>query len=118
MSCFELDRVVELARQDKRVYGSRMTGAGFGGCTVTLLKREAVPETQRRMQVREERGKRMEGGRERYSLHSLSLSLFRKDILMRKVRRWKQPFSWPLHRQELVLSKTSNCKKIPIKRYF
>ena len=73
VSCFELDRVVELARQDEQVYGSRMTGAGFGGCTVTLLKREAVPETQRRMQVREER---MEGGRERYSLHSLYLYHF------------------------------------------
>ena len=51
VSCFELDRLVELARQDERVYGSRMTGAGFGGCTVTLLKKEAVTETQKRIQV-------------------------------------------------------------------
>lgn len=42
VSCAELDELVNLARQDKGVYGSRMTGGGFGGCTVTLLKAEAV----------------------------------------------------------------------------
>jgi len=33
----ELDELVELARQCDGVYGSRMTGGGFGGCTVTLV---------------------------------------------------------------------------------
>ncbi len=40
VSCKELDILVRLAKNFPGVYGSRMTGAGFGGCTVTLLKRE------------------------------------------------------------------------------
>ena len=39
VSCEELDKLVELARGFDGVYGSRMTGGGFGGCTVTLVKR-------------------------------------------------------------------------------
>jgi galactokinase len=35
---------VEIARSSKGVYGSRLTGGGFGGCTVTLVKRENVHE--------------------------------------------------------------------------
>ena len=53
VSCNELDTLVELARQDtERVYGSRMTGAGFGGCTVTLLEESAINDTIKRMEVR------------------------------------------------------------------
>ena len=50
MSCTELDTLVDLARNiglDGGVYGSRMTGGGFGGCTVSLIKRaesEAIIE--------------------------------------------------------------------------
>ena len=29
------------------VFGSRMTGGGFGGCTVTVLERDAVPHATR-----------------------------------------------------------------------
>ena len=47
VSCRELDVMVELARQVEGVYGSRMTGAGFGGCTVSLVKDSAVEEFQR-----------------------------------------------------------------------
>lgn len=38
----ELDTLAELAWQVDGVIGSRMTGAGFGGCTVSLVKDEAI----------------------------------------------------------------------------
>ncbi|EME31865.1 Galactokinase [Galdieria sulphuraria] len=42
VSCKELDLLVDLASSVPGVYGSRMTGGGFGGCTVTLLKRSSL----------------------------------------------------------------------------
>lgn len=42
VSCAELDLMVELARNIEGVYGARMTGGGFGGCTVTLVQDECV----------------------------------------------------------------------------
>jgi galactokinase len=42
VSCGELDTLVELSLQAPGVLGARMTGAGFGGCTVALVKRENV----------------------------------------------------------------------------
>ncbi len=37
VSCFELDTMVEEASRVKGVLGSRMTGAGFGGCTISIV---------------------------------------------------------------------------------
>lgn len=37
-----LDAMVEISRERPGVLGSRMTGAGFGGCTVTLLRADAL----------------------------------------------------------------------------
>lgn len=40
----ELDTITDAARQVKGCIGSRMTGAGFGGCNVSIVKNEAVEE--------------------------------------------------------------------------
>ncbi len=42
VSCRELDILVEAARSVDGVAGARMTGGGFGGCTVSLVRREAL----------------------------------------------------------------------------
>jgi galactokinase len=42
VSCAELDLMVNLAAEMKGVYGARMTGGGFGGCTVNLVRHEDV----------------------------------------------------------------------------
>jgi galactokinase len=42
VSCAELDFLVDTALGIHGVYGSRMTGGGFGGCTVTMLQPEAA----------------------------------------------------------------------------
>lgn len=43
----ELDSMAEAAWQVKGVLGSRMTGGGFGGCTVSLVRDEAIDEFKR-----------------------------------------------------------------------
>lgn len=42
VSCPELDQLVDLAIGFPGVYGSRMTGGGFGGCTVTLVRKDSA----------------------------------------------------------------------------
>ena len=42
VSCDELDFLVDAALAIEGVYGSRMTGGGFGGCTVTMLRSDAA----------------------------------------------------------------------------
>ena len=38
ISCAELDLMVELAHESGEILGARMTGGGFGGCTINLMK--------------------------------------------------------------------------------
>ena len=40
VSCKEIDTLVELAQGFEGVYGSRLTGGGFGGCTVSLVRED------------------------------------------------------------------------------
>jgi galactokinase len=47
VSCEELDVAVDVASCEAGVYGSRMTGGGFGGCTVSLVDNDAVERVGR-----------------------------------------------------------------------
>lgn len=42
VSCNELDVIVEESNKIEGVYGSRMTGAGFGGCAIALVQTNSV----------------------------------------------------------------------------
>ena len=42
VSCAEVDALVEIAWSTEGVLGSRITGGGFGGCTVNIVKNDAV----------------------------------------------------------------------------
>jgi galactokinase len=46
VSCTELNSMVDIARGLNGVYGARMTGGGFGGCTVNLVNTQQVSEFQ------------------------------------------------------------------------
>ena len=46
-----MDQLVAAAMEVDGVYGSRMTGGGFGGCTVTLLKKDAVSKAIQHIKV-------------------------------------------------------------------
>ena len=42
VSCAELDFLVDHVKDNPAVAGARMMGGGFGGCTINLIKEEAV----------------------------------------------------------------------------
>ena len=55
VSCKELDLMVEIAHEVEGVYGARMTGGGFGGCTVNLVADTHVEEFKERVSQEYER---------------------------------------------------------------
>jgi galactokinase len=50
ISCRELDIMVEIASRRGGVIGSRMTGGGFGGCTVNLVHTDSVEQFSKEIQ--------------------------------------------------------------------
>lgn len=42
VSCAELDFLVQMAQQNKNVIGARLMGGGFGGCTINIVRENAV----------------------------------------------------------------------------
>ena len=44
VSCSELDFLVDLAKNDSSVIGSRMMGGGFGGCTLNLIEKDKLDD--------------------------------------------------------------------------
>lgn len=42
ISCTDIDMLVDVAQQHPGVFGSRLTGGGFGGCTITLVVKEQL----------------------------------------------------------------------------
>jgi len=62
VSCQELDTLVQIAQSIAGCYGARLTGAGFGGCTVNLVAREEAGEFMRSLakSYESERGYRPE----------------------------------------------------------
>lgn len=49
VSTVELDLMVELANGQEGVYGARMTGGGFGGCTINLVDSAHAEAIQQRL---------------------------------------------------------------------
>jgi galactokinase len=49
VSCPEIDWLVKRAQEIDGIYGSKITGSGFGGCTVTLIKNSAIDKYQERL---------------------------------------------------------------------
>jgi len=52
VSCAELDFLVETALAVPGVLGARMTGGGFGGCTVNLVRRSSVDSLREALRAR------------------------------------------------------------------
>ena len=43
----EIDQLISLTQQEEEILGARMTGGGFGGCIICLIKEGAMEAVQR-----------------------------------------------------------------------
>jgi galactokinase len=59
VSCGELDLLVKIAESCAGVLGARMTGGGFGGSTVNLVRRENLDEVIEKISFEYERQTRI-----------------------------------------------------------
>ena len=55
VSCKELDWLVDRVRNNPNVIGARMMGGGFGGCTINLVKENAIDELVASLKVNYEK---------------------------------------------------------------
>jgi len=62
VSCFELDCLIDLVKNEKNVLGARMMGGGFGGCTINLIKINSIQEISQKVseQYNKITGKKLE----------------------------------------------------------
>ncbi len=51
VSCKELDYLVELTVGNPQIFGSRMMGGGFGGCTINLIENDAIDEVGKKITI-------------------------------------------------------------------
>ncbi len=56
VTCPEVDTLVDITLAQEGVYGARMTGAGFGGCIIALIKKGREEEIRRKVLSRYGRG--------------------------------------------------------------
>jgi galactokinase len=49
VSCAEVETMIAIADRQRGVYGSRLTGGGFGGCTISLVDSEYSAEFRRQV---------------------------------------------------------------------
>jgi galactokinase len=52
VSCEELDFLVDFAKSEDAIIGSRLMGGGFGGCTINLVKKgqeEKIKDTIKKL---------------------------------------------------------------------
>jgi galactokinase len=55
VSCEQLDFLVDMTKDNPYVFGSRMMGGGFGGCTINLVENEAIESVSKSIAVEYEK---------------------------------------------------------------
>ena len=89
VSCDELDYLVELALGTEGVLGARMTGAGFGGCTISLAHKDSIDTLANQLSLYQARFKGEQGdlGNQRVAKEDFAglvhLYLVLKNILLK-----------------------------------